>query len=165
MEIKNYLIIGLFFGIVSCDYPVNPDHDLTFIKTPYLGNQLRTGGYWITTSSNFEGPLYRFMFFYRNGVWRNGGASQDRYGYISNGWLPDGGRIIWGYFIVQGATLEFEQWTPESTWIYQAAILNDSTFRVNRYRDSKGFNWRNEEETFHFVKFFPKPDSTSRFID
>lgn len=75
----------------------------------------------------------------------------------------------WGIYRIDDLRIEFEKWEPSSggpmkTVIRRGCILNDTTFviteKLNNY-DGKTYHVR---DTFRFREFFPKPDSTNRFI-
>ena len=78
--------------------------------------------------------------------------------------------LDWGIFNIQNNTvLEFEKWEPSSgggakTNIYTAEILNDSTFVVKQVFSHYNNETYTVQDTFHFMPFSPKPDSTNVFI-
>lgn len=75
----------------------------------------------------------------------------------------------WGVYIVRGRNLSIEKWEPSSgggmkTVIRSGTILNDTTFilteRFNHYNNKEDAI----QDTFRFHQYYPKPDSTNRFI-
>jgi hypothetical protein len=152
------------FSFMGCDYRYNPN-DFTFKRKPYEGNELRVDGYYYRVEQSYKGPFYQWNFFYRNGVIRLGGSSLDSLHFQKAGLLGDHGKIIWGYFEILGDSIFYENWTPEGTYIYSGNILNDTTFNITKTQHSSGKDVRKENWLYHFVKYSPKPDSVSRFID
>jgi hypothetical protein len=157
-----YTLVGFY---MSCDYPINPNHRLTFLRTPYNGNELRMDGVYKFVRISEGQKFFRFSFFYRNGVRRHGGANIDSTYFAKNGWGFDDARFLWGLFKIHGETIEYETWTPFDTYIHLGTILNDTTFLIQKVRASNSSEWRLKEELYRFVKYSPKPDSVTRFID
>lgn len=158
-----YTLAGLLLGFTGCKEDL-PD-DLTFKKEPYLGQELRVDGVYRSMVEDSEESLYRFTFFYRNGVLRYGTSSRDSLVYQNIDWGAGNARFIWGLFKVNDDSIVYEQWPPEDTWIYSGEILNDTTFHIDRLQNASGSDVREHDETFHFLEYGSKPDSVSRFID
>ena len=154
----------------SCGFAELEDDELTLERRPYVGDELRIDGLYYTVEENMYGDLYTVYFFYRNGVVRYGGSSNDPEFYRGNGFLDEQAKYAWGLFHVGGDEITFEKWYPPSkgisySYISSGHILNDTTFVITESRRSNGEEEVHErDEVYHFRPYGPKPDSTSRFI-
>lgn len=164
-------LVILVFVVSACDLQPPWQYDeLTFEKTPYPGEHLRTDGYWYSPYSSTDGDtLYDIHFFYRNGIVRYGGAgpslSELETDALENGEPP---RSWWGLFTISGDQIEFERWYPgeyETAYIRSGRILSDTTFIITESRRSRGGDIQEKNEYYYFRAFTPKPDSTNRYID
>ena len=156
------LALSLLLSLSGCkeDTP-----ELTFQREAYKGNELRVDGIYRSEMIDDEDNLFRFFFFYRNGVFRFGTASSDSLAYLTTDWGDGNARFIWGLFKIKEGEVMFEQWTPEDIWIYSGDILNDTTFHIDRLQNTSGSDVRDHDETFHFIEYSLKPDSVNRFVD
>lgn len=145
------------------------EHDLSMEPTPYLGDALRIDGYYRSSYTTPGGTTYYEAYFLnRNGVLRHEGVSPDA-NFVEAGRLSDGeARWNWGLFRVEGRRLTFERWYPGNRWSHpctgRADILNDTTFVVRDVRCRGEDEDDNDDQTFRFRAFSPKPDSTSRYV-
>jgi hypothetical protein len=85
-------------------------------------------------------------------------------------------RPFWGVFSIQGSDLEIQRWVFSSgggkyaTQKVFGKILNDSTIHIYEQERNNptqyGKNKKREkiDETYHFRRFSPKPDSSNIFI-
>ncbi|MEQ8546280.1 MAG: hypothetical protein RIC03_00125 [Cyclobacteriaceae bacterium] len=160
---NKFLIISFWLLIVTGCKEESPK--LTFERQTYNGKELRMDGFYYSVSSNFEGPLYNIFFYYRSGIYRYAGSSNDSTHFEQEGWLNPNSRLIWGLFKVDGQQILREQWTPEDSWIHRGTILNDTTFQINELQSSSGSVVRFKDDVFHFVEFSPKPDSITKYIE
>jgi hypothetical protein len=166
---KKLVSFLVFLFIMGCDYLIPNDDVLSIVRQDYQGNELRMNGYYYHEITKEEGTLYRRYALYRNGIIRYLGANSD----------PDPIRFqngqhktLWGVFQIKGKNIKYERWYPSSggplqSYVLSGIILNDTTFRITEsYRMQKGIKTEEskENETYHFRKFSPKPDSTNRFI-
>lgn len=145
------------------------DEELSMKRTNYTGTELRTDGYYYSTYHYYderEDAQYdKFIpwILYRNGV--------SLYGYVYDysemkkveQSFEDGSfydrhkddKTRWEVFQISGSVIEFEGWESNGLNLTSdtrcGEILNDTTFRINKY-------------VYHFKQFAPKPDSTNRFI-
>ncbi len=77
----------------------------------------------------------------------------------------------WGVFIIEGAIIKIESWTPSEiklAYVYEGIILNDTTFHIKEsYRIRKGnkTDVRIKDVIYHYKQFSPKPDSTNVFVN
>ncbi len=159
--------------LIGCDFSLLTHDDLTFEQRPYLGDELRMDGFYYDSylTPEGDGPFYSVHFFYRNGVVRYVGSFERPLDSLTSEDFLDGdSRYDWGLFHVDGDQIAFERWYPPSKThtiaaIRSGRILNDTTFVITESRRSNGDDVREEDETYHFRAFSPKPDSTSRFLD
>ncbi len=151
------------------------DDKLSLSKIFYVGNGLRTDGYFFQQK---DGYYYTLYCFYKNGIilYLGGGYSQNdiveleakiRDGRFYN--FAKNTKDYWGVFQIIGYRIQFERWYPSSggslpAYIRTGLILNDTTFYISLSTRSNGSEASNEKETYHFKKFSPKPDSTNSFI-
>ena len=151
------------------------DDKLTLKREEFLGNQMRTDGYYYTNFGNPE--RIEIYFFYRNGVLLYGASeavselegleSKYRDGTYYN--MAINHNYYWGIFVVEDSSLKFERWYPSQkphyTFINFCEIINDTTFHISKIMRSNGSEESNLDYTFHFKKFSPKPDSTNQFVE
>lgn len=170
---KILLIIAvLLFG--SCDTSLQY---LTMFKTPYTGDDLRIDGYYYSSPINEN--YIRVAVFYRDGFCFHTSINpknQDTLNCIENEILLNDAFISKlknapahiGVFRIGNSLIEFEAWEYRSwTYTYFGKIINDTTFIINKrvYRSSSKSNITYDENTtYRFRQFSPKPDSTNVFI-
>jgi hypothetical protein len=151
--------------------------ELSILSRSYSGSQLQVDGYYYTIAND---RLFSASFFYRNGVFLNGGGSEAALDamdeYIQNEFILRSGykdySQLWGVFRIESSSLKFERLYsssggPLKAYVNQGVILNDTTFLIQssyRNQDGKVTEFREENETYHFRKFSPKPDSTNSFV-
>jgi hypothetical protein len=142
------------------------DEELSLKRVSYIGNELKTNGYYYSYYTNKATPpeTYTVAFFlYRNGVMLSARAYESinldtvekkmlkRYESLREE------KIGWGVFVVKDNKIEYEQWSTSAggglpVFKNSYIIENDSTLT------NLGGN------IYHFRQFSPKPDSTSNFI-
>lgn len=154
------------------------DDELSIQKMPFAGNQLRTDGYYYQLKDQTFFTIYCF---YRNGIilYLGGGYSSSQLieleSRIQNGSYYNDAKkykYFWGIFNIENNNIKFERWYASSggplpTYVREGNIVNDTTFNITEiYRIKKGKKTEvaNENETYHFKAFSPKPDSTNTFI-
>ena len=172
MKSIGIIMTSILISLFSC----KKDDKLTISKKPYLGNQLRTDGYYYT---EFENKMHNISFFYKNGIYLDIGSAlndfKDTNNYIINKFINErnhiDSKIGWGVFNIENDNIAFEKWYPSAkpykAFVRAGKILNDTTFVITEsYRAAKG---RREEiniinTMYHFKKFSPKPDSSNVFV-
>lgn len=124
----------------------------------------------------FDGVYYnettlKYIFFYQNGAFIRAAQSQGYFDHLKSYYsdynnykniyiLP----YFWGVFKINDSSIIAEKWrssdafAPYATIRFSGKILNDTTIVFYNSGNS------NTNDTFHFYKFFPKPDSTNKFI-
>ena len=113
----------------------------------------------------------KFIFFYRNGVFIRSVSSQGYSDYLKKYFSENENfkniyivPYYWGAFIVNDSKIIAEKWistetfAPYKTRMFYGEILNDTTIVINNLGEN------NEKDTLHFYKFYPKPDSTNKFV-
>lgn len=167
----------LVFGNCKKDKSLLSHDELSIARQNYSGDELRIDGYYYT---EVNGLLFSASFFYKNGVFLDGGGSKEDIkamdNYIQNEFISRQGykeyRVSWGVFLIGVNSIKFEHWYPSSggslkAYVREGVILNDSTFRITQsYRNQKGEKTEitSRNETYHFRAFSPKPDSTNCFV-
>ena len=151
------------------------DEELTLVRKPYLGNELRIDGYYyhMSLNSNTFDDTYCF---YRDGtvVWLSGtppGVSpfvhmEEVLNYY-NGGAPVY-KTDFGLFQINDSTIAINHWWPNEgylpAYLLEGIILNDTTFLINSSTHVKTGEIREGHRVFHFQAFSPKPDSTNTYI-
>ncbi|MDO9154525.1 MAG: hypothetical protein Q7U47_12630 [Paludibacter sp.] len=172
-----YLILITSCGCCSSEF-MN-DEKLTLPKKIYEGKELRIDGYYYSEYIGFESrDIYvRTYFFFQDGVVLYGGATEKselpklENQFITTKYInaikkyKDG----WGLFNIAGDKIVFERWYPHSpgqpkVYIREGTILNDTTYHISVSYRPDGSERIEQDETYHFKQFSPKPDSTNVFI-
>lgn len=176
-NVKILIIISLnmLFYASSCEKSDINDDELILVKNNYVGQELKTEGfYYHTFQSDKESA--NICFFFRNGVYFTiGSPNLDEINdkEIINRYIKysKNTKYSWGLFQIEGDTIKYEKWVPvEGPLVavtYEGKILNDTTFIVDNYYrmingqkvDLTKIDW-----IYHFKEFSPKPDSTNSFI-
>ena len=152
------------------------DDKLSFTKTAYSSNELKTDGYFYTTNNFDPNKPSNPTFFYGNGVILSFGCNYDNEltvcinEIVNKGWNFKTG---WGLFKINGNSLVYEMWQAKSfgsfykVFTYECEIINNETYIVKkRYRNVNG----EQSEvsfpnlTYKFVEFANKPSSVNNFI-
>ncbi|MEA4936467.1 hypothetical protein SDC9_122266 [bioreactor metagenome] len=151
------------------------NEELTFTRTDYNGNQLRTDGYYyFKNESNDSTYNYRIYFFYKNGVVLDCGNPSDdelntREEEFKNGQFNKYVKknvSSWGLFKIDSTMIQFEMLHggPFRAYIDFGKIINDTTFVLTKRKSSYGTDEIKLQGTFRLKPFSPKPDSTNVFI-
>jgi hypothetical protein len=168
----------MIFSASSCKKVLMKDEELTIVKSPYEGNQLRLDGYYYSVNE-FTNDIGSSYFFYKDGTILHGGGWPYDDGFEglesifnSVNWQKEirNNRLNWGLFIVDENEISFERWYPSSggaapVYLLTGEIINDSTFVITKSIRSKTGEEKERNETYHFKPFSPKPDSTNNFIN
>ena len=161
---KETSIFLLFLGLFSCN-KLCPPPDLRTSRQDNLGSNIRLDGLYYNRDNQF--------FLYRNGIYRtacgdpNIKSIPDKFK-CNIDWeefltLSKKDRAQWRLYIVKNDTIYIEQWGLVSdcayeVFSYNGKILNDTTLLIPINRQGIVL------DTFHFVRFSPKPDSINQFI-
>jgi len=168
---KIYLIIVILL-LTSCDTKLR---NLTIEKIPYLGSELRIDGYYHSNIDS-EGNIIGVAVFYRDGfcihTWVTP-TNQDTLNYIENDILLNDAYINKmmkdpshiGVFQIMYPNIQFEVWEFRSwPFTYYGSISNDTTFIINKRKINTSGKTYQENLTYRFKQFSPKPDSTSVYV-
>ncbi|GAB1415272.1 hypothetical protein MASR2M117_06780 [Paludibacter sp.] len=163
-------IIEMFFG---------KNEELTFTRTDYEGNQLRTDGYyyfWYGKPYN-DKSLIEILFLYRNGIVLWGGTQHfgelniREYEFINGKYHQEITKnpMFWGLFTIDSTSIQYEMLDggPFRAMINSGKIINDTTFVILKRKSSYGTYGIKEktlQDTFRLKPFSPKPDSINKFI-
>jgi len=174
------IIFAMYFIIQSCNkMPSSKDDELSLHLRNYTGTEIKTEGYWYYYDTHSTGNRFTIYFFYKNGVIFGGVSVKDynlaqREEEFRNGQFYEWGKDTkyeWGVFNVDSNKIAFERWYPGHpplpTYIRAGKIINDTTFvitEVYRMKDGVKTDYSEENVTYHFKKFSPKPDSTNNFV-
>jgi hypothetical protein len=78
-------------------------------------------------------------------------------------------KFSWGIVSIKDSTIKLERWyasePPLRSYLKSGKISNDSTFVLTSSTRSDGSDRETINETYHFRKFAPKPDSTNKFVN
>ena len=168
------ILIAIFLMSGSCRKELAPDEELTLQKQNYNDTTLRIDGYYYSEFND----IYSVLFFYSNGVLFSGGdvfnnKLQEFEVECQNGVFWNNHKdkkMYWGLFNIDGTKIVYEKWYVSSggglpVYKHLGEILNDTTFIINKSIRSKTGDEKEHNETYHFRKFSPKPDSTNSFIN
>ena len=150
------------------------DDEFDIKKTPFVGNKLRTDGYYYYTSSY---GYYDIYFLYRDGTILYGedvdfadiNQYEEQY---RNGVFYQRAKNdlnYWGPFLIEGNNIKYEfrgggDGSGLLVFKYEGSIINDTTFEITHSIRVNGENSSTLNDTYHFKKFSPKPDSTNSFV-
>lgn len=151
------------------------DDELTLERQPFLGNELKTNGYYYYMN---EGQIFDSYIFYKNGVIIHGKNSSpytnnDPIGFMDGLFLSDSlvndlSKFNYGIFQIQGDSIWIEKWIVFSgnrrVLLLSGNILNDTSFVLTRSENTGNGNVFHMNKLFHFHALTPKPDSTNTFI-
>lgn len=174
IRLLSYLSFFLLLTASSCDKELQ---ELMMSKTPYNGNELRIDGYYY--SDEVDASDYGVAVFYRDGVCYHLFGTDfteplDEYieqEILLNSSFVDDLRTTpthIGVFQIAGESIEFETWEAGrdiTTFSHFGDIINDTAFILReRVNNDQGVTFE-ENITYRFKQFSPKPDSTTRFIE
>jgi hypothetical protein len=174
METRLFLLITIvIFTNASCEKEL---HELSMAKIPYTGNELRIDGYYY--SNQVYNNYNAVAVFYRDGACIHVFTSiegADTLNYIENNILLNESLISnfmntptnIGVFQINTESIEFETWEAGRdiiTFSNYGEILNDTTFLITKQINNDSGKSENENLTYRFKQFSPKPDSTNNFI-
>ena len=175
MKTKHILFFTFLF-LFSCKFQFTDD-ELHLPRRDYYGTELKVNGcYYIL----YENTMTWVYFLFNNGTILYWGCEysiddtiefnkdlMDK-NYIS--YLQED-KVSWGIYIIENDSIKFERWYPREppspAYVRSGIILNDTTFLITEgYRLVRGekTEYRIKDETYHFKKISPKPDSTNRFV-
>lgn len=168
-----FLFLVLMGGCGKCQ----KDDELTLVKTPYHGDDIRLDGYYylMSSTSNSFNDTY---FFYRDGtvlscrgtpvgespflfmerLLKDPNISNDLQKYKSG----------WGVFRIEDNNIAIDRWYAQEgilpAGLLEGIVLNDTTFQITSLTRVKTGEVREKNDLYHFRAFSPKPDSTNVFI-
>ncbi|HPM11985.1 MAG TPA: hypothetical protein PK734_00680 [Bacteroidales bacterium] len=163
-------IITLF----SCKKLITYD-SFSLEKTEYKGSSLRIDGYYYQKETNNE--YCRLECYYSDGVLLHMGGQfttfEEMDNYVNSVFIQKkvqtNDKESWGLFIIENNVIKTERYYPtdqfrKPLYIREGHVLNDSTFHISVSYRSNGTEWGTNDETYHFRKYSPKPDSTQTFL-
>ena len=149
------------------------DDELSIQRRNYIGNELRTDGYFYYYNQQHYVERIVVYLLYRNGIIRTCGSPvsfqdfENKIDVYSNG---SSTKNEWGVFVVENDNIKYEKWYGarflESyiTYIYAGKILNDTTFHITESYYSGTKETKQINEVWHFKQSANKPDSTNVYI-
>jgi hypothetical protein len=164
----------------SCQKIRFSDDELQLERKNYSGNQLRIDGYYHEQKSN--ATKGNSFFFFRNGVLLYGYSfSKSEQEEFETNWkdgsyekLVKENKSSWGIFTIEADKIKIEKWYPGNTkhlpaFVKEGVVLNDTMFKITSFyrltKKGKKRDCEDKDETYYFVPFSPKPDSTNFFVD
>ena len=156
--------------MMSCIKEHFSDESLTFYKTDYIGNKLKIDGYYLKKDET-ENYYYSFIF-YCNGIAINliVDSTLDDYIKSLHNSVMYQIKSYWGLYLIKNDTILTEHYQDEwiqgmKTYLKTGIIINDTTFIIKEEKRAiNGSELKVLNDTFHFRKFSPKPDSTNQYI-
>lgn len=169
-------IILAMFALAGCG-KLFKDDELTIIRQPYNGNELRTDGYyyyqWVNDTTHLN-----ILFLYKNGIVLaipNALSTEElpeweesfRNGEFYNRYKDD--KSFWGVFSIEGNSIIYEKWGINQgggmpVGQFKGPILSDTNFQIISFLEPKTGIVQEIDYLYHFKPFSPKPDSTNIFI-
>ena len=164
------LILAISLNLfMTCCSKLFPDENLTMKRKDYVGNELKTDGYYSYYFS--EGKSYG-TFFYKNGVvldvpGKDGNYSEERF--LDEELIKHvkQHKSYWSIFEINNDTIIIQGWgysdgggLPVVT--RYGKVLNDTTFVINKSECRGKITEINE--VYYYRQFSPKPDSTNVYI-
>ncbi|WP_425236608.1 hypothetical protein [Ulvibacterium sp.] len=180
--IKSFIGCAVVLLLSSCFLVTGKDEKLTMDRVPNDSRKLRLDGYFIRPScdSKKQDCIYNLFFLFRNGILFTTGVvafdkkqlDKIRDSTLSKEFISRNANVKfnWGVYQIEGNNIVFEKWYHSGknyTYVKSGLVLNDTTFVI---LSSKRSHWPEEgseevKETYHFVEFHNKPDSTTVFIE
>ena len=180
---KTWFCFSLLISFCSCILVTGEDQKLTMSKEINDSQKLRLDGYYFRPNcdENKKNCVYDIFFLFRNGViftpgvvslsekdFKNIGSKLTNEFFETNADL----KFRWGLYEIDGESIVYEKWYAGSgknyVYLKTGRILNDTTFEISNFKSShkldNGFD-KQIKETYHFVEFANKPDSTTAFIE
>ena len=176
MKTIGFIILFFILLFSSCD-KLFPDEKLTLQRRDYLGNELRTDGYYyyFNSQNSLNKEYIVVHVLYRNGIIRLCGSSESFQDFenkidIYNTSNVKSYKEFWGVFIIEDDKITCERWRfarigeRRPTHTYIGKILNDTTINITESYYSNEKKRNTADQLWHFKQFSPKPDSTNSFI-
>jgi hypothetical protein len=170
---KTRYLILLLVTLVSCD-KIGKDEEFSLLKKNYNGYELKTDGYFLSTSKKAVG-FNDIYVLYINGIALELGNSdvisefEEKFRNGQYYQLIKNNPNVWGLFNIDSTSIKIEHlypvgWIESPVYTSFGKILNDTTFVLTKKKHSYGSDEMALQDTFHFKQCLPKPDSTNRFI-
>lgn len=165
------LFLSIFIFSSCCE-----ETSISFEQSDYFGDELNLNGYYY--SPEIASNTSSTYFFYSNGVILYGFVISSLDTMVINQrfrdpeytelFYDDNSLTNWGLFEINDKDLKFEKWEPRECSHpvrREGEILNNESFVITKVIDD--FTNRSEtiNDTFFFVPFNPKPDSTNMWIN
>lgn len=159
-----FISIALFLVLFSSCKRTFPDEELTMIRTPYYGKEIRLDGCYVSDPDELN-KYSEYEFFYSDGV--NFGFGDllniNNITQVSEIDYKRKFKGYWGLYQVENNTIAIQRWKMNDVYpqfIIQRGlykIINDTTLSIDLLNDG-------DITYYHFKHFMPKPDSTNVFI-
>ena len=168
---KICLSISLVLLLIGCD---TKRRYLTMNKAPYNGDELRIDGYYYSNPRYENGPI-RVAVFYPDGFCFFIGVEPkgtDTLSYIENEILLNDSYISKlkrepdhiGVFEVAYPDIVIEAWETKSIiFRWHGEIVDETTFLIKEAKSNRTNKVEQQNLTFRFVEFSPKPNSSNDF--
>ncbi len=164
--VRIFMLIGLCLALLNCQ------EALVLKRTSFISSNLKINGYFYGNQNGVN----NIHFLYLDGTIRYVGSLKtndvneiDKYilREFINSKPFDKSRVSWGLYIIESNKIAFDMWYPRAdapVYRRNGIILNDSTFVIKSVSKPNGKEFKEENTTYHFRQFSPKPDSTNNFI-
>ena len=170
-----FSVLGIIVFLPGCF--LGKDDVLTMQRKNLESVNLNLSGYYYLAYGNEKEKRKRIYFLYKNGIVLYGGTpSSSQLRETEEGFKTSGfydfvkvRKYHWGIYTITGNKIKIERWNPGKpplrAFIEEGTVLNDSTFHIDKfYWSNKNDGIEEEDRTYHFKPFSPKPDSTNTFI-
>ena len=165
---KKFTILILCLLFTKCNFL--EEDDVLPKAVPYTGNQLKLNGYYYQISFDY---IVRPFFMYSNGILIDTGGSEKsleemdiyiRKKFFKETWFKKN-KYLWGVFYINDNSIiinRLSQDYPHRGNVRDGIIFNDTTFHITKFSSEKKEN--EYDEVYYFREFYPKPDSTNKYI-
>ena len=166
--IKTLTYTTLLFLLLGCG--LCKDDELELPQQSYYGTEMRVDGYYYAQNTVNDQAEYAVFVFFQNGTFYfrfSDSLEQVENEMINGTFVSDSeiklAKLSWGRYNVNSSLLITESWKLQQCGYpsvqLSGSILNDSTLNIGslNFKD-------NNELTYTFREFSPKPDSTNVFV-
>ena len=166
-----FALLCLFIFTACCK-----ETSISFESSNYNGEELNIKGYYY--SPNILTNVSSTYFFYENGIILYGLHFQTidtieisekfRDPEYTKLFYDESSQTNWGLFEINNDDIKFEKWEPRECphpVRREGKIIDNETFVITDIIDDYTNTSSIENDTFFFVPFSPKPDSTNQWIN
>lgn len=162
---KAKFILFLFALFATSCLRTLPDEELTMIRTPYTGKEIRLDGCYVSDPSETK-SYCTYCFFFKNGIYFHisDKLTIENINQFTGGIdIYRNSKDSWGLFQIKNDKIEIQTWASSVDAI-QYVLYNRTLNIKNDTTLFEQITNTNEIMYYHFKHNFSKPDSTNVFI-